>query len=140
MAQKKQPKKTGVKQKPKVTRKSSQQRQRPTPTAKKPVRAVGRGRRAPRSYERQFEQLVERGKKEGKLAQKEIFELIPDTPANIDVLDSLYAELAEAEIELIPEEEPSARSLSDEWVAEESEEEILKTDTSYLEDICGLHF
>src|SRR3989344_3580598 len=108
--------------------------------AKKPVRLPAARqrqprRRAPRSYERQIEQLVERGKKSGKLAQKEIFELIPDTPANIDVLDNLYADLAEAEIELIPEEEPSARSLSDEWVAEESEEEILKTDTSYLEDI-----
>src|SRR3990167_7401459 len=135
MAQKKQAKKTGVKQKLKVTRKLSQQRQRPTTTAKKPARAVGRGRRAPRSYERQFEQLVERGKKEGKLAQKEIFELIPDTPANIDVLDNLYAELTEAEIELILEAEPDKKSLSDEWEAEESEEEILAADTSYLEDI-----
>lgn len=92
-------------------------------------------RRAPRSYERQIEQLVERGKKEGKLTQKEIFSLIPDTPANIDILDNFYAELAEAEIELIPESEPDERSLSDEWVAEAPEEEILKTDTSYLEDI-----
>ncbi|MEX1059194.1 MAG: RNA polymerase sigma factor RpoD [Candidatus Saccharimonadales bacterium] len=92
-------------------------------------------RRAPRSYERQIEQLVERGKKDGKLAQKEIFVLIPDTPANIDVLDNLYAELVEAEIELIPEAEPDARSLSDAWVEEEPEEEIVKTDTSYLDDI-----
>lgn len=92
-------------------------------------------RRAPRSYERQFEQLVERGKKEGKLMQKEIFELIPDTPANIDVLDNLYAELVEAEVEVIPETEPDAKSLSDAWVEEEPEEAILKTDTSYLEDI-----
>jgi RNA polymerase primary sigma factor len=92
-------------------------------------------RRAPRSYERQIDQLLDRGKKEGKLTQKEIFELIPDTPGNIDVLDSLYAELVEAEVEVIPETEPDAKSLSDEWVEEEPEETILKPDTSYLEDI-----
>jgi hypothetical protein len=79
--------------------------------AAKPVqqtrsKSAGRQKRAPRSYERQIEQLMERGKKEGKLAQKEIFALIPDTPANIDILDNLYSELAEAEIELIPEAEP----------------------------------
>lgn len=108
--------------------------------AKKPTLPASRQtrqprQRAPRSYERQIEQLVERGKKEGKLMQKEIFELIPDTPANIDVLDNLNAELVEAEVEVIPETEPDAKSLSDAWVEEEPEEEILKTDTSYLEDI-----
>ena len=106
---------------------------------KAPTRPAGRQRqqrqRAPRSYERQIEQLMERGKKEGKLTQKEVFALIPDTPANIDTLDNFYSELAEAEIELIPEAEPDARNLRDEWTAEEPEEEILKTDTSYLEDI-----
>lgn len=107
---------------------------------KKPVHALANRqrqprRRAPRSYERQIELLVERGKKEGKLMQKEIFELIPDTPANIDVLDNLYAELVEAEVDVIPETEPDAKSLSDAWVQEEPEEEILKADTSYLEDI-----
>ncbi|HEX5394797.1 MAG TPA: RNA polymerase sigma factor RpoD [Candidatus Saccharimonadales bacterium] len=101
-------------------------------TARRPA---GRQKRAPRSYERQIEQLMERGKKEGKLTQKEIFALIPDTPANIDTLDNFYSELAEAEIELIPEAEPDERNLSDEWASEESEEELLKTDTSYLEDI-----
>lgn len=88
-----------------------------------------------RSYERQIEQLLERGKKEGSLTQKQIFALIPDTPTNIDVLDSLYAELAEAEVEVIPETEPDVKSLSDEWVTEGSEEELLKADTSYLDDI-----
>jgi RNA polymerase primary sigma factor len=105
------------------------------PAASKPAGRPGRQKRAPRSYERQIEQLLERGKKEGKLAQKEIFALIPDTPANIDILDNLYSELAEAEIELIPEAEPDEKNLSDEWSAEESEEELVKTDTSYLEDI-----
>ena len=41
---------------------------------------------------KKFSSLLERGRKEGKLEQHEIFELIPDTPANIDVLERLYAE------------------------------------------------
>jgi RNA polymerase primary sigma factor len=92
--------------------------------------------RSIRSYEREIEQLLERGKKEGKLTQKEIFALISDTPGNIDVLDSLYAELVEAEVEVILETEPDEKNLSDEWAeAEESEEELLKTDNAYLDDI-----
>ncbi|HZP55285.1 MAG TPA: RNA polymerase sigma factor RpoD [Candidatus Saccharimonadales bacterium] len=94
-------------------------------------------RQSKRSYEREIEQLVERGKKESKLTQKEIFELIPDTPGNIDVLDNLYAELTEAEVEVIPEAEPDEKSLSDEWAAtdEENPEEALREDTAYLDDI-----
>ncbi len=91
--------------------------------------------RSIRSYEREIEQLLSSGKKEGKLTQKEIFAIIPDTPGNIDVLDNLYAELVEAEVEVIPETEPTPGTISDEWAAEESEEELLKADTSYLDDI-----
>ncbi|HSX18419.1 MAG TPA: RNA polymerase sigma factor RpoD [Candidatus Saccharimonadales bacterium] len=98
----------------------------------KPVRQPRQ--RAARSYEREIEQLVERGKKAGKLTQKEVFSLIPDTPSNIDTLDNLYAELAEAEIEITPETEPPVESLSDAWVAED-EEEVVPADTSYLDDI-----
>jgi RNA polymerase primary sigma factor len=104
------------------------------PARKRQPAAVTR-RRTSRSYDREIEQLVERGKKEGKLTQREIFALIPDTPANIDVLDNLYAELAEADVEIIPDTEPDEQSLSDEWIDEETEEEILNADTSYLEDI-----
>lgn len=119
-----------------MPRKSSSTKSAPAAKPKKgPAPAQQPRKRAPKSYERQIEQLVERGKKEHKLTQKEIFELIPDTPANIDVLDNLYAELAEAEIELIAESEPDAKSLSDEWESEESEEELIKQDTSYLDDI-----
>src|SRR4029079_10075076 len=92
--------------------------------------------RSIRSYEREIEQLLQMGKKEGKLNQKEIFGLIPDTPSNIDVLDNLYAELVEAEVEVIPQDEPDAKTLSDEWASEEEpEEELLKPDTAYLDDI-----
>ncbi len=104
----------------------------PRPARGKP--AAGTRKRAPRSYEREIEQLLERGKKEGKVSQKEIFELIPDTPGNIDVLDNLYAELTEGDITIIPVDEPDATSLSDEWT-EETEEAVVKQDTAYLDDI-----
>src|SRR5690348_514929 len=75
---------------------------------KAPVRAVKaapapvarRGRGRSKSYDKEIEDLVARGKKAGKIEQREVFELIPDTPSNIDTLDQLYAELAENEIEL----------------------------------------
>jgi len=86
-------------------------------------------------YDKEIAQLVESGKKEGKLEQREIFSLIPDTPANIDVLDKLYSQLAEEEIEIVPATEPSLENLSDEWVAED-EEEVVVEDTSYIDDIA----
>lgn len=92
--------------------------------------------RQPRSFEKEIEQLVARGKKEGKLEAREIFELIPDTPANITVLDQLYSELAENDVEIIADAEPRAEDIDgeDEWVAED--EEPVAADTSYLDDIA----
>ncbi|MGH7157205.1 MAG: RNA polymerase sigma factor region1.1 domain-containing protein [Candidatus Saccharimonadales bacterium] len=46
-----------------------------------------------KNYDKEIAKLLERGRKEGKLDQHEIFELIPDTPANIDALEQLYAEM-----------------------------------------------
>jgi hypothetical protein len=43
-------------------------------------------------YDKAIQQLVEQGKKDSKLDQRDIFAAIPDTPANIDVLDRLYAQ------------------------------------------------
>ena len=104
--------------------------------AKPQPKAQPRGRRPRRSLEKEIEQLLEIGKKDGKLEQRQIFELIPDTPANIDILDDLYNELAEGGIDLIPITEPGAPGFiaTDDW---EEEEEKPKTpaDTSYLDDI-----
>jgi RNA polymerase primary sigma factor len=86
-------------------------------------------------YDKEIAQLVERGKKENKLDQRDIFALIPDTPANIDALDKLYALLAEADVEIIPPAEPTPETLSDEWVAED-DEEVVVADTSYIDDIA----
>src|SRR3990167_1880157 len=95
-----------------------------------------RKKRAPRtkSFEREIEELVTRGKKTGKLDVREVFALIPDTPANIDTLDHLYAEVAENDIELIPVSEPDTKDINDAWAVEEEEAEVVP-DTSYLDDI-----
>jgi RNA polymerase primary sigma factor len=91
-----------------------------------------------KTYEKEVQQLVEKGKKDNKIEQSEIFELIPDTPANIDVLEQLYAELAEEEVEIIAPAEPRAEEIaeSDAWVTEEDPEEVVAEDTSYLDDIA----
>jgi RNA polymerase primary sigma factor len=86
--------------------------------------------------EKEIAQLVARGKKEGKLDQRDIFAAIADTPANIDALDKLYALLAEDDTEIVPATEPSPDHLSDEWVAEDEEEEVLVADTTYIDDIA----
>jgi RNA polymerase primary sigma factor len=89
-----------------------------------------------KNYEKQLARLLERGRKEGKLEQHEIFELIPDTPGNIDVLEKLYADMTDDDIELIPVEEPTKEEISDEWAVEEDTEEALPEDTSYIDDIA----
>jgi RNA polymerase primary sigma factor len=99
--------------------------------------APTRQRRAKKTYEKEIAQLLAKGKKNSKLDQREIFALIPDTPANIDVLDSLYSELTESEIEVIPLEAPEPENLSEEWVAEATpEQEVLTTDTAYMDDVA----
>ncbi|HVS79191.1 MAG TPA: RNA polymerase sigma factor RpoD [Candidatus Saccharimonadales bacterium] len=90
-----------------------------------------------KSYDKEIQQLVERGKKEGKLDQREIFELIPDTPANIDVLEQLYAELAEESVDVTPAEEPPENiAESDEWAVDQEPEEAVVEDTAYMDDIA----
>ncbi len=81
------------------------------------------------------EKLLEKAKKAGKIDQREIFASIPDTPENIDILDTLYSELTDAGVELIGATEPSPEEFSDEWVAED-EEEIVLDDHVYLDDIA----
>jgi RNA polymerase primary sigma factor len=66
--------------------------------------------------------LFTKAKKQGQISQEDIFAAIPDLPANTEVLDQLYAELADASLEItVPEAAPV--ELSDEWVEEELEEE-----------------
>jgi RNA polymerase primary sigma factor len=79
--------------------------------------------------------LIEKAKKDGHIGQREIFAILPETPANAEALDALYTELADASIE-ITTIEPDATKFSDDWVAEDPEEEVAASTTAavYLDD------
>jgi RNA polymerase primary sigma factor len=100
----------------------------PKAKAKKPAEE-------PQSIEQQKEALLARAKKDGRVDQQAIFGLIPETPENAEVLDALYTELADLNIE-ITSTEPSAANFTAEWEAEETEEEAAPATNApiYLDD------
>ena len=84
--------------------------------------------------------LLEKAKEANTITQKDIFELIPDSKENAEVLDALYAELAEANIDLVldePEPVPGVE-FDDNWAAEPDveEEEIVVDEKIYLDDVA----
>lgn len=81
------------------------------------------------------DKLLAKGKKDGKIDQRDIFAAIPDTPENVDVLDALYTELGDAAVEMIGATEPSAEEFTQEWTGEDGEEIVLD-DKVYLDDIA----
>ena len=85
--------------------------------------------------EAQKQKLLEKARKDGKIEQREIFKVIPDTPENIDELEEVYKTLEEENIELIEATEPKVDEFSDEWI-EEDPEEIELDDKTYLDDIA----
>ncbi len=91
---------------------------------------------AANTFDKERKQIIDKAKKDGKIDQRDIFALIPDTPANIDVLDSLYGELSDLGFEIIGATEPDPTSFSDEWVAEDTEEEIVLDESTYMDDIA----
>ncbi|MBW3568810.1 RNA polymerase sigma factor RpoD [Candidatus Parcubacteria bacterium] len=76
--------------------------------------------------------LLALAKKDGKIEQEAIFALIPETPENAEVLDSLYTELADSRIEVTGN---SVNGVADDWVAED-EEELVLDDKIYMDDIA----
>ncbi len=84
--------------------------------------------------------LLDKAKKDGKIDQKDIFNVIPDTPDNIDTLDTLYEGLADANI-TITAKGASSKTSSSTWVDEEAEEEEKEKGkpvkgAKYLEDVA----
>ena len=77
--------------------------------------------------------LFAKAKKDGKIDQKAIFNAIPDVPENVDILDQLYTELADAAIAISGVEAVAA--LGDEWTAED-DEEIVIDEKMYMDDIA----
>lgn len=92
----------------------------------------------PAAFEKARAELIAKAKKAGQIEQKEVNKIIADTPENVEALDALYTELADANVTVLtPEAEPPADKMSDEWAAEEGEEEVeVVEDQRYLDDIA----
>jgi RNA polymerase primary sigma factor len=89
------------------------------------------------AVEQQKQQLIERAKKEKHIEQRDILAAIPETPANAEILDSLYTELADLNIEITASEPDAVKLTSGTWEAEEEEEEevVVKPNAAvYLDD------
>src|SRR5689334_20249092 len=89
---------------------------------------------APVDLEQVKKDLVAKAKKAGNIDQRDITTAIPDVPANADLLDKLYTELADNNIQVqsaVGEtEEPT--EMSDEWALEDNEE-VVPEDQHYLD-------
>lgn len=80
--------------------------------------------------------ILEKAKKDGKISQQDIFAAIPEVPENAGVLDELYTELADANLQVVAANEPKA-ALKGEWVDEEDgDEEIDLSEKVIMDDIA----
>lgn len=80
--------------------------------------------------------LLEKAVSDSKIDQKDILKEIPEKPDNLEILDKLYNDLAEAGVEVSGVAEPNPELFSDEWGDEEGDEEEFIQDTSYLDDVA----
>ena len=92
-------------------------------------------------FEDAKKELIEKAKKDQKIDQRDIFAAIPDAPENAEILDGLYTELADANIEITVGNEPVADgvppiALGTEWTSEEDQEEIVLDEKVYMDDIA----
>jgi RNA polymerase primary sigma factor len=80
--------------------------------------------------------LFDTARAAGKIDQKDIIAAIPEAADNVDLLDTLYAELVDAGVEVTGHDEPSIEAIAteEEWEAED-EEEILTTHAALLDDV-----
>ncbi len=81
------------------------------------------------------EELFQKAKSAGQIAQADIFKVIPDTPDNSDVLDALYTELIDAGIEISGREDEAIAVMDGEWEEEDEDDVVLATNEAFLEDI-----
>ena len=73
-------------------------------------------------------EIVEQAKKSGEYDSKKIYDRIPDTPSNTDVLDALFTELADAGVKV---------NGKDDWDDEDTEElESATVNDSFIDDIA----
>lgn len=88
---------------------------------------------APTDLEEIKKQLVAKAKKSGKIDQRDISAAIADTADNAEILDSLYTELADANVQVNSPVAPVEET--EEW-SEEDAEEVVQDDQRYLDDIA----
>lgn len=83
------------------------------------------------------ESLIAKAKKDKKIKQRDIFAAIPDTPANIDILDKLYSELADLNLSIVSATGAAGAAFNEGWAEDEEEEEPVElSDQTYLDDIA----
>ena len=107
-------------------------------TTDKATKATKGAKAAPVDYAAVKVDLFTKAKKAGVITQKDIFEAIPDSPDNTEILDALYTELADASIAItaLDATEPDPTNFTQDWAAEDDEEEEVE-DTSkpiYVDD------
>lgn len=83
------------------------------------------------TLEQARQRLLAKAKKEGRLDQKEILSAIADTPDNNELLDALYTELAELNVEIVSDD---GVSLGDDWPTDEEDEPIVREQV-YIDDV-----
>lgn len=89
-----------------------------------------------------IEELIANALKEGKVLQKDIFSVLPETAENTDKLEDLYAQFSEAGVEVVENETdsditpPNTEEFSDDWIDEDGEEVVVQNDQRFLDDIA----
>lgn len=102
---------------------------------KKPKKNTKKVADAPLDLEQIKKQLIAKAKKSGKIDQRDITNAIADTSDNAELLDSLYTELADANVQVTSAVAPADDEMGEDWNAEDGEE-IIQDDQRYLDDIA----
>jgi len=77
--------------------------------------------------------LLAKAKKDTRIDQREIFDVIPDTPENVEQLDAIYTELSDAGVVISGLTQPMATDFPAEW--ESTEEEVNLEAANFFDDI-----
>ncbi|HUY53356.1 MAG TPA: RNA polymerase sigma factor RpoD [Candidatus Dormibacteraeota bacterium] len=77
--------------------------------------------------------LIAKAKKDNHIDQREIFDVIPDTPENVEQLDAIYTELSDAGVVISGLTQPGTADFPAEW--ESTEEEVNLEAANFFDDI-----
>jgi hypothetical protein len=85
------------------------------PRSKKPATAA--------DVDKLKKELLGQAKKDKHITQQDIFSVIPETPENADILDSLYSELAELNIEITTDADEATDENKEGWTDDDDDDE-----------------